>query len=58
MTKIVTEINTVNEELYGLYDIENNERPEMMENQWIQRTEICEFINQWKKVEQNNVLFL
>ena len=55
MTNIVLEITEVNDQLYGLYDIENNEKPEIMVNQWIKREEICEFLNKWKKVEQNQM---
>ena len=55
MTNVVTEINTVNEELYGLYDIENNEKPQTMENQWLKREEVCSFLTKWKKVEQNGM---
>eukprot|EP01084_Bolivina_argentea_P172382 298606_1 len=55
MSNIVLEISTMNEELYGLYDIENNEKPESMQNQWQKRVEICEFIGKWKECEQNQM---
>jgi len=53
MTHIVTEISALNEHLYGLQDIEKKERPQCMVNEWIQREEVCAFVTQWRKVEQN-----
>merc|ERR1712048_512959 len=55
MTSVVLEINTVNEELYGLGDIEKNEQPEIMMNEWQQREEMGAFMDKWKRFEQNEL---
>jgi len=54
-TNIVTEINTLNDQLYGLYDIEKNEKPEIMKNELMEKEEICSFITKWKTFEQNQM---
>ena len=55
MTSIVFEINCLNEELFGLRDIEKNDKPKSMINEWQQREDIGAFMEKWKLFEQNKL---
>lgn len=54
MTEITVEIQTMNEELYGLHDIETTEKPQKMKVME-SRFDINEFMEYWKSMEQNQM---
>eukprot|EP01083_Nonionella_stella_P065923 173134_1 len=55
MTQIVLEINTINEELYGLYDIERKEKPDEVKGKWDNKVQINAFMNKWKQCKQHQM---
>eukprot|EP01083_Nonionella_stella_P316686 1149579_1 len=55
MTQIVLEINTINEELYGLYDIERKEIPDEVKGKWDKKVQINAFMNKWKQCKQHQM---